>query len=91
MSRIEYNKPKGVLKKGWYSTIDDYAIAGGWSHNGQMLVVGDSAGGVYVFEGKTGKVTWKKQETHGAGLLAMAIHPRLDIFASAGQDGKLFV
>ena len=89
MSGIEYNKPKGVLKKGWYSTVGDYAIAGGWSRNGSLLIVGDSAGGIYGFDGRSGKIAWQNRETHGAALLKIAFHPNGDIFASAGQDGKI--
>ena len=91
MSGVKFNKPKGVLKKGWYSAVGDYAIDGGWSRNGTLLIVGDSAGGVYAFDGRSGKIAWQKSETHGAGLLKMAFHPDGEVFASAGQDGKVLI
>ncbi len=54
-------RPKGVLRPGWSASVEDYAIAGGWTRNGEALVVGDVAGGVYAFEGKSGASAWARQ------------------------------
>ena len=76
MSDVRLDSPKGVLRRGWSESVGDYAIAGGWTLHGQALVVGDAAGGVYAFDGKSGASAWKRQEAHDGGVLAMAIHPR---------------
>ena len=47
------------------------------------------AGGIFAFEGDNGKIIWKKENTHSGGLLAMAIHPEGEIFATSGQDGNV--
>ncbi len=83
--------PKGILRRGWSASVGDYAIAGGWALRGKALVVGDTAGGVYGFEGKSGANTWAQPETHDGGLLAMAIHPDGTAFATAGQDGQILI
>ncbi len=84
-------RPKGVLRPGWSASVEDYAIAGGWTRNGEALVVGDVAGGVYTFEGKSGASAWTRQEAHDGGLLAMAIHPDGTGFATAGKDGRVLI
>lgn len=81
--------PKGILRSGWSAEVHDYAIAGGWARNGELLVVGDAAGGVFGFEGKTGATRWAHAGVHAGGLLAMAVHPSGDLIATAGQDGKV--
>jgi len=83
--------PKGILRQGWSASVGDYAIAGGWALQGKALVVGDTAGGVYAFDGTSGASTWAQPETHDGGLLAMAIHPGGTMFATAGQDGRVLV
>ena len=84
-------RPKGVLRPGWSASVGDYAIAGGWTLNGEALVVGDVAGGVYAFDGKSGASAWARHETHDGSLLAMAIHPSGAAFATGGQDGRLLI
>ena len=54
-------------------------------------MVGDAAGGVYAFDGKSGASAWARQEAHDGGVLAMAIHPSGTAFATAGQDGRVLV
>ena len=53
---ITEDDPKGILRKGWSSVIEDYALAGGWSSKGKILVVGDATGGLYAFEGISGRL-----------------------------------
>ena len=91
MSSINKNKPKGLLREGWDATVEDYAICGSWSYDGKILVVGDAIGGVVAFEGTSGKILWEQKNTHGDGLLSLAMHPNQHIFATGGQDGKLLL
>ncbi len=85
------NRPKGVLRRGWSAAVGDYAIAGGWIKRGEALVVGDAAGGVYAFDGKSGATIWARHGIHEGGVLAMAIHPSGTAFATAGQDGRVLI
>ncbi len=82
-------KPKGILRSGWVGSADDYAIDGGWAWGGEVFVVGDAAGSVTAFEGKSGKTLWKHAEAHDGGLLALAVHPDSGVVATAGQDGRI--
>ena len=91
MSDLNGDRPRGVLRPGWSAEVGDYAIAGGWTVGGEVLVVGDAAGGVYVFDGKSGASAWARQGAHEGGVLAMAIHPSGTAFATAGQDGRVLV
>jgi WD40 repeat protein len=91
MSGVSTGIPHGVLRPGWTAEVDDYAIAGGWTQDGTVLVVGDTAGSVYAFEGKSGAGAWSQKETHDGGLLAMSVHPSNRTLATAGQDGKVLV
>ncbi len=91
MPDLNIVKPKGVLRQGWSATIGDYAIAGGWTLRGKALVVGDTAGGVYAFRGKSGVAIWEQREVHEGGVLAIAIHPSGTEFATAGQDGRVLI
>ncbi|MBV53436.1 MAG: hypothetical protein CL816_05135 [Coxiellaceae bacterium] len=81
----------GVLQYSWRAVLGDYAIAGGWSINGKNLVVADSAGDVYLFDGLTGKVIWTRQNVHAGGLLTLGIHPNGNKFVTTGQDGRAVV
>ena len=91
MSRLNVGSPRGVLRPGWSARVGDYAIAGGWTLRGEALVVGDAAGGVYAFDGKSGAAIWAQRGVHEGGVLAMAIHPDRSAFATAGQDGRVLV
>ena len=89
MSNLNVARPRGVLRRGWSAVVGDYAIAGGWTLRGEALVVGDAAGGIYAFDGKSGASAW--QGVHDGGVLAMAIHPGGTEFATAGQDGRVLI
>ena len=91
MSDLKLDSPVGVLRRNWSAAVGDYAIAGGWTLRGEALVVGDAAGGVYAFDGKSGATIWTKSGVHEGGLLAVAIHPTRPVFATAGQDGRVLV
>ena len=91
MSDLSIDKPMGVLRPGWSTAVGDYAISGGWTHKGEALVVADAAGGLYAFEGRSGKNVWAREEIHDGGPLAMAIHPDGRLFATAGQDGRTLI
>ena len=83
--------PRGDLRPGWTAGVADYAIAGGWTVRGEALVVGDAAGGVYAFDGRSGATTWAQPGVHRGGVLAVAVHPSKPAFATAGQDGRVLV
>ena len=91
MPGLEEFSPKGMLHKGWSAQVDDYAIVCGWALKGKAFLVGDVAGGLYSFEGKSGNLIWQTKEIHKGGLLAMSIHPDGNTFATAGQDGKVLI
>ena len=91
MSDLNVDGPGGVLRPGWSASVDDYAIAGGWTARGEALVVGDAAGGVYAFDGRSGKTIWAQRGVHEGGVLALAVHPNRPAFATAGQDGRVLV
>ena len=79
------------MRQGWSAEVGDYAIAGGWTVGGEALVVANAAGGVYVFDGRSGAGAWARQEAHEGGVLAMAMHPSGTAFATAGQDGRVLI
>ena len=81
----------GVLSPGWSGEVGDYAIAGGWVLRGEALVVGDTEGGVYAFDGNSGATAWEQSGVHDGGVLSVAIHPSGSAFATAGQDGRVLI
>ncbi len=85
------DSPQGVLRPGWTAGVGEYAIAGGWTQRGELLVVGDAAGGVYAFDGRSGATVWAKAGVHEGGVLAVDMHPNRPEFATAGQDGRALV
>ena len=91
MSNLKVDTPKGILRKGWSTTVDDYAIGGGWACGHDVLVVGDAAGGIFGFKGTSGDTIWKHPNIHNGGLLSLDIHPERDLFASSGQDGRVLI
>ena len=91
MPGLDGPSPMGVLHRGWSAAVGDYAIAGGWSLRGEALVVGDTEGGVYGFDGESGATAWARPGVHDGGVLAMAVHPDGSAFATAGQDGRVLI
>ena len=91
MPDLDVSSPKGVLRRGWSGAVGDYAIAGGWILGGEALVVGDTEGGVYAFDGESGATSWARRGVHGGGVLSAAIHPSGSAFATAGQDGRVLI
>ena len=91
MPNLKAFSPTGMLHESCIAQVEDYAIVCGWALRGKVLLVGDVTGGVYSFEGKSGALLWHRQEVHQGGLLAMSIHPEGDIFATAGQDGRVLI
>ena len=91
MSDLNVDSPRGVLRRGWSAEVGDYAIAGGWGLRGEALMVGDAAGGVYAFDGKSGATAWARRGVHEGGVLAAAVHPGGTAFATAGQDGRVLI
>ena len=69
MSDVSNKSKKGILRRGWTASVDDYAISGGWSLGGEALMVADASGGIFAFDGKSGDVLWSQQKVHeGSGL-----------------------
>ena len=91
MSDLNFDRPRGVLRRGWSAAVGDYAIAGGWCLRGEALMVGDAAGGVYAFDGKSGATAWERKGVHDGGVLAVAVHPDGTAVATAGQDGRILI
>ena len=91
MSDLDVGSSKGALRRGWSAAVGDYAIAGGWCLRGEALMVGDAAGGVYAFDGKSGATIWERRGVHEGGVLAVAIHPSGTAFATAGQDRRVLI
>ena len=91
MSDLNADGPSSVLTQGWFASVGDYAIAGGWILRGEVLVAGDAEGGVYAFDGESGAAAWERLGVHDGGLLAVAVHPSGSAFATAGQDGRVLI
>ena len=91
MSDLNVGSSRGALRRGWSAAVGDYAIAGGWSLRGEELMVGDAAGGVYAFDGKSGATVWERRGVHEGGVLAVAVHPSGTAFATAGQDSRVLI
>ncbi len=91
MSDLNVGSSKGALRRGWSAAVGDYAIAGGWCLRGEALMVGDAAGSVYAFDGKSGATVWERRGVHEGGVLAVAIHPSGTAFATAGQDRRVLI
>jgi WD40 repeat protein len=91
VSGVDRDSPKGALRNGWKAMVGDYAIACGWACNGALLVVIDAAGGVYGFEGTSGRLRWEHPEIHDGGALAMAVHPAENLVTTTGQDGHVLI
>ncbi len=91
MSDLGASSPLGVLNLGWSAMVGDYAISGGWVRRGEALVVGDTEGGVYAFDGESGAAAWERPGVHDGGVLSVAVHPGGTKFASAGQDGRVLI
>ena len=91
MPDLKINGPRGVLRRGYSAEVGDYAIAGGWSLDGEALIVGDAEGSIYAFDGKSGATTWARRGVHDGGVLAVAMHPSGTAFATAGQDGRALI
>ena len=83
--------PQGMLHEGWSAQADDYALTCGWGDNGNSLLVGDVAGGLYAFKADSGDLIWDRKDVHQGGLLALAIHPEGNRFATSGQDGSVMI
>jgi len=91
MPNLSAFPPQGMLHEGWSAQADDYALNCGWGANGQTLVVGDVAGGLYAFRADSGELIWTQKDIHQGGLLALSVHPKGDRFATSGQDGSILI
>src|SRR5690606_9252771 len=76
------------LTKHWAATLDDYAIALGWSADGTMLAAASAAGPVTVFAAADGAAR-HELPGHDGGTDALAWHPRQTLLATGGQDNAV--
>ena len=89
MPNLETVRPQGQLSSSWSALVEDYAIAGAWTCDGKVFVVGDAAGGAFGFQSGSGKQIWVHREVHKGGLLSISPHPNDEIVTTAGQDGRI--
>ena len=50
MSSINLIESKGVLRNNWDAEVEDYVIGCEWADEGNILLVGNVAGGVSALE-----------------------------------------
>ena len=74
----------GSLRTGWSATLDDCALSGGWTSEGNEFAVVDAAGGVSVFDGKRGDLIWAKK-------MYMMVELLLHLFTLAKVNLQLLV
>lgn len=79
----------GVLREGWRAQVQDYAIAGGWTNGGDLLIVADATGTLTAFAGRSGDRAWTIPTTHDGGVFALAVAPCGLSVATAGEDGSV--
>ena len=91
MPKLAKNKPHGVLQNGFFATVNDYPIAGGWGLKGKLFAVGDASGSVHAFDGTSGQEIWKHPQAHIGGIMSMSVSPNGAQLASVGQDGQLAI
>ena len=87
MSESLVHKPHGVIRTGWTAEVEDYALMNWAARRG--FVVGDASSTISCFDGKNGRLLWRKGKVHEGGLLSMAVHPGGAIVASSGQNGEI--
>ena len=89
MPKLSKNKSHGVLQNGFFATVNDYPIAGGWGLKGKFFAVGDAGGSIHTFDGTSGQEVWKNPQAHLGGILSMSASSNGKQLASVGQDGQL--
>ena len=89
MPKLSKNISHGVLQNGFFATVNDYPIAGGWGLKGKFFAVGDAGGSIHAFDGTSGQEVWKNPQAHLGGILSMSASSNGKQLASVGQDGQL--
>ena len=75
------------LQEKWRTSLDEAAIALGWSASSQWFAAATASGIVHLFEAGNGREV-RRWNAHRFGAIALAWHPTDDLLASSGQDGK---
>ena len=89
MPKLSKNKSHGVLQNGFFATVNDYPIAGGWGLKGKFFAVGDAGGSIHTLDGTSGQEVWKNPRAHLGGIMSMSVSSNGKQLASVGQDGQL--
>lgn len=79
---------EGTLPKMWEAELDEAAVSASWAASGEWLAVASASGAIYLFASGTGREV-KRWTGHRFGAIAVAWHPKDNLLASAGQDGKV--
>lgn len=91
MPSVDSTLAQGVLRAGWNAMVDDYGIDGGWADGEGLLTVADAAGGVHAFDRESGRPRWASRNVHEGRIETAALDPSGRLFATAGQDGWVFI
>lgn len=89
MSSLTGSRPlASALSEIWRTSIDESAVAVGWSPSRPWLAAAAANGSICIFDGETGESACR-WSGHRFGVTRLAWHPQAPLFATAGQDGKV--
>jgi len=72
----------------WEAELDEAAVSVGCSASGRWTAAASASGAVYLFDAETGQRV-RRWNAHRVAANSVAWHPREDLLASAGQDGRV--
>jgi len=72
----------------WSGDVPDHVIGVAWSADGALVAAAAVSGPIVLFHAGTGTAT-RTLAGHGFGTASIAFHPRENVLASVGQDGKV--
>jgi len=82
--------PPNRLQQLCAGQLPDYAIDVAWSGDGTQIAAAAVSGPIHILEPNSNNVQLKLVG-HGFGTTAIAFHPKQQLLASVGQDGKVRV